>query len=231
MYVHYNHYFFDLDRTLWDFERNSEEALNELYAHFTLEDKLGVNAHTFIAEYKIVNEKLWDLYRIGQVTKEELRYKRYSDTFELFNYKDVGLAKDFGEQYVAISPKKTHLFPNAFEVLDRLTEQSQLHIITNGFEEVQHIKLKEAGLDKYFDVIMTSERANCKKPATEIFLLAMEEAGARASESIMIGDHYEVDVIGAENVGMTGVLFDPHGEYANVNHRKISDLIHLLGRD
>lgn len=222
------HIFFDLDHTLWDFDRNSHETLTELYEELDLATKLEVEAEDFIGKYKEINENQWALYRKGEITKEILRTSRYSRTFNHFGYDNEIEAARFGDLYVERSPVKTHLCDGCLELLDQLSPQYELHIITNGFEEIQPIKMKSSGIKDYFNVLMTSERANCKKPGTDIFLKAMQEAKTNAKESIMLGDSYEADVIGAENVGMKAVLFDEHGKYPEVAHRKISHLSQFL---
>ncbi|MGE5108719.1 MAG: HAD family hydrolase, partial [Sphingobacteriales bacterium] len=80
-----------------------------------------------------------------------------------------------------------------------------LHIISNGFEEVQYHKLHNSGLSSYFREIITSEGCNYVKPQKEIFEYAMRKAGASLSESIMIGDNEEADILGAINTGMDSI--------------------------
>ena len=217
------HIFFDLDRTLWDFEKNSHETLSELYSEHQLERLMDTSTDHFIERYKKINESCWEDYRLGKIDKETLRTIRFRRTFEHFGVQHESLADRLGNAYIERCPLKTNLFPGTFELLDDLSKTHELHIITNGFEEVQHVKMKASGISGYFKVIMTSEKAGCKKPDTDIFIKAMSDAGARAHESLMIGDHYEVDVLGAENVGMKAVLFDPDNNmHLNVN--RISEL-------
>ena len=161
------HIFFDLDRTLWDFEKNSHTTLLQLISHFNLTDKGIDNAEKFIKKYKIHNEKLWDLYRENKINKEELRSKRFLMTLSEYGIDDKDLAEQFGLVYIKQSPLKTNLFPFSHEVLSYLKTKYTLHIITNGFEEVQYIKLAAADLKKYFDVVVTSEKAGVKKPKHE----------------------------------------------------------------
>jgi len=223
------HIFFDLDRTLWDFDKNSDDTLHELFRDYKLSERLKTDASQFIEHYKMINEALWGQYREGKITKENLRTERYAQTFASYGVVDEALSLSFGNAYIKRCPLKTTLFPGTIELLEELTVKKYgLHIISNGFREVQPIKMKASGLTPFFEVVMTSERAECKKPGTDIFLKAMAEAGAQAHESIMIGDHYEVDVLGAENVGMKAVLFDPNGIYAKVSHRKINQLRDLI---
>ena len=205
----YKHIFFDLDRTLWDFETNSNKTLLQLIDRFSLLKK-GVDIpENFIRKYKIHNERLWDLYRIDKIKKEDLRGKRFLLTMQDYGIDDFQLAEDFGLAYIEESPYKTELFPFSFEVLEYLKEKYILHIITNGFEEVQHIKLEASKLHAYFDVIITSEQVGVKKPNPRIFEFALEKANALAKESMMIGDDLKVDVLGAKKAGMTAIYFNP----------------------
>ena len=204
------HIFFDLDRTLWDFEKNSQTTLLQLIKDFKLIEKGIDTADNFIKKYKIHNEELWELYREDKIKKEELRGKRFQLTLAEYDIDDSELAEQFGLAYIKESPLKTTLFPYTHEVLLYLKKKYSLHIITNGFEEVQHIKLASSDLAQYFDVIVTSEQVGVKKPNAKIFEFALEQAKAKPDESIMIGDDFPVDVLGAEQIGMQGVYFNPN---------------------
>ena len=205
-----NHIFFDLDRTLWDFEKNSQTTLLQLIKDFKLIEKGIDTADNFIKKYKIHNEELWELYREDKIKKEELRGKRFQLALAEYDIDDSELAEQFGLAYIQQSPIKTALFPYTHEVLLYLKKKYSLHIITNGFEEVQHIKLASSDLAQYFDVIVTSEQVGVKKPNAKIFEFALEQAKAKPDESIMIGDDFPVDVLGAEQIGMQGVYFNPN---------------------
>ena len=204
------HIFFDLDRTLWDFEKNSHTTLLQLINDFKLIEKGIDNADNFIKKYKIHNEELWELYREDKIKKEELRGKRFQLALAEYDIDDSELAEQFGLAYIKQSPLKTTLFSYTHEVLLYLKKKYSIHIITNGFEEVQHIKLAHSDLKKYFDVIVTSEQVGVKKPNAKIFEFALEQAKAKPDESIMIGDDFLVDVLGAEKIGMQGVYFNPN---------------------
>ena len=212
------HLFFDLDRTLWDFETNSKKALEFLFSEFQLADSIQ-NFYSFHGTYKRINASLWKLYGKGKMTKEELRDERFIQTLSSFNIHDRTLAVKFSDSYVEFSPKQTILFPNTLETLEELKKLNyQMHIITNGFEEVQHIKLDNSNLKPFFDVIVCSENVGCNKPDIRVFQYAMNKAKAKASESIMIGDDREVDILGAMRSGMRAILFDPEN-----HHKQASD--------
>jgi len=206
----YKHLFFDLDNTLWDFEKNSHETFNELYLNHLQNHKSITSFEVFHGVYAIHNTRLWDLYRNNLISKEELRDTRFLITLKEFGIDDRKLADTLSEEYIYHSPRKGILFPGAVETLEKLKPHFKMHIITNGFEEIQHVKLAFSGLDKYFENLITSEQAASKKPNAGIFYYALEKAGAGVEESLMIGDDLEVDIIGAGAIGMDTVYFDPY---------------------
>ena len=207
------HLFFDLDRTLWDFETNSKKALEILFKEYKLSDSIK-NFYDFYHAYKRINASLWRLYGSGKMKKEELRDERFIQTLSLFNINDRVLANNISNSYVDVSPRQTILFPNTIDTLEELKKLDyQMHIITNGFEEVQHIKLDNSNLKPFFDVIVCSENVGCNKPDIRVFQYAMNKAKALATQSTMIGDDRDVDVQGALRAGMRAILFDPKNQY------------------
>jgi putative hydrolase of the HAD superfamily len=227
----YFHIFFDLDRTLWDFDRNSRQALTELFFRYKLDRYIG-DPDEFVDDYHDVNLKLWDLYRKGEMTKDVLRIKRFTISFGHFGIRDPELASDFGDEYLAVSPTKTLLIPHTKEVLDHLSGRYSLHIITNGFLRTQEIKMKNCGLDKYFQSLTTSETVGHNKPRPEIFHHALTSVQARKNESIMIGDDLEVDVRGARRFGMDQIFLNRdkvnHNEPVTYEIKSLKDLMEIL---
>jgi putative hydrolase of the HAD superfamily len=225
--------FFDLDHTLWDFDRNSEEALCELYELHHLSDRGIPNAGKFIEIYRAINHQLWSEYHHGRLLKEELRILRFSQTFENFGFRDPHLEKQFADQYLSISPYKKNLLPGAEKVLQHLSVNRSLHIITNGFCEVQRIKMKHSGLDKYFNHIHISEEVGYMKPDPMIFHHAIRISGSDPASCIMIGDNYEADIMGANSAGIDAIFFNPQGRrvkgFEGSEIRELEELIHLLG--
>jgi putative hydrolase of the HAD superfamily len=209
----YINLFFDLDRTLWDYRKNTAEAFDELYRKHHLH-KAGVASYEeFFSVYERINVVLWEKYRRGEMTKQVLNLLRFAETLKHFGTNDPQLAADIGNDYIFISSRKTHLYPNAHEVLASLKPDYRLHIITNGFEEVQAEKIRINGLAKYFTRVITSEEAGYMKPDPNIFLFALRETGAGVTESLMIGDDIQVDIRGAKSIGMDQVF---------VNHERIA---------
>jgi putative hydrolase of the HAD superfamily len=207
----YTHLFYDLDHTLWDFDKNSEEAMKDGFEQLGLNTFLGVDFDTFHPQYKEVNQVYWKRFRDGHVSREDLRWKRMQATFLTFKKYDEKLVMDLSDLYLEILPTKTHLFPHAKEILDYCqAKKYQMHLITNGFEGTQKRKLANTNLTNYFGEMISSERAMKSKPHAEIFNMAMNLTDAKAEQSIMIGDHFDVDIVGAQNVGMDQIYFNPN---------------------
>jgi putative hydrolase of the HAD superfamily len=209
MQKQYRHIFFDLDHTLWDFDTNSQVVLREIFEQFDLV-KYGVpDFERFHAAYLPINSQYWARYHHKQISREQLRIGRFADTLRKFNVEDIALATAISTHYIKRSPYQTALFPDAMEVLEYLSARYQLHIITNGFEEVQHIKIRNSGLETYFRHVFISEVVGHQKPQVEIFLHAMQVAGATPADSLMIGDNMQTDIAGARAAGMDQVFFNP----------------------
>ena len=204
------HLFFDLDRTLWDFETNSFNELVNLYHCHNLHQKGISLSEEFVKVYKKINEKCWERYRENTLSKENLRFERFKQTLEYFGIYDLELSIKIGDDYVNNSPYRTILIPNAIELLSELQPNYKLHIITNGFQEVQHVKINQSGMAKFFTIVVTSEMAGAKKPNPLIFNYALEKAGANLENSVMIGDDLNTDIKGAVNVGMKSIYFNPN---------------------
>ncbi len=207
----YRHIFFDLDRTLYDFDKSTRQTFRELYAKFNLEKNGVGDFDAFIDLYHKNNLELWAQYREGRIKKKFLNVERFHVTLLHFGIDDRAFAGRFASDYLLESPKKKTLFPGVVEAIEYLYGKYKLHIITNGFDEVQQVKLNANGLNKYFLTVTTSEEAGAKKPSEKIFIHALVKAGAGPDESLMIGDDYDVDIEGARNAGMDQMLFLPDG--------------------
>lgn len=217
----YKTLFFDLDHTLWDFEKNSAEAISEIFEDLKL-NQLGIpSPELFIGKYKIHNYECWEKYRKGEITKDLLRFVRFELALNDFDIQNKELAILIGDEYVKRSPFKTNLFPGALDTLHYLKAHYSMFIITNGFEEIQHIKLSQSGLDKFFSEIITSEKAGFRKPHPKIFELALSRGKVNHQEVVMIGDDLEADIIGAHEMKLDTILFDPHQNHAQENRFKV----------
>lgn len=213
----YTHLFFDLDHTLWDFEANAHATLSSLYGELALADRGVHDFDLFYKNYLAYNEQLWEQYRNGHIPQDELRVKRMRLALLDFKIADEELSQLMNVRFLDLLPTRTILFPHTKEILQYLTAKNyQLHLITNGFESVQHSKLKHSGLAAFFREVITSECSNSIKPNKEIFEYAFRKTGAEPSASIMIGDTIEVDIQGAINAGIDQVF---------VNHTGIASTI------
>lgn len=228
----YRHLFFDLDHTLWDFKGNSRATLHELFADHALSAEGVPSAADFIEVYEEVNHGMWSQYSQGRMPKEVMRVLRFRETLARFGVKENGLAAALGREYLERCPRKSLLMPGARQVLDQVRGRFKLHIITNGFDEVQGVKLKSSGIEPFFDVVLTSEKAGAPKPDARIFSEAIRRSGASKRECLMIGDNAETDMAGARNAGWHQVHYaaatDPD---ALATHRIThwNELLPLLG--
>lgn len=209
----YRHLFFDLDHTLWDFDANAMETLANVYKDLMLEAEGVYDFDLFCKQYLHHNAILWDKYHHGQITSEDLKWKRMSRTLLDFKIGKEELARKMSEYFLDVLPTKQNLFPYTHEILQHLKQKEyRLHLITNGFEKTQWRKLDNSQLGKYFEEVITSETSNSVKPNKEIFEYALKITGASLSDSIMIGDNLDADIKGAMNAGMDAVF---------VNHLKV----------
>jgi putative hydrolase of the HAD superfamily len=227
----YKNIYFDLDRTLWDFDSNAKETFQDIYEKHELH-KIFNNFDNFYNTYVKHNERLWKIYRDGKIRKSVLTFKRFALTLEEFGVKDEGLAKIIGQDYIEISPTKKRLFPGTYETLEYLENKYNLYIITNGFNEVQFTKLKNSKLDTFFKKIFTSENAGAQKPNAKIFEHALKSVNARKKESVMIGDDLDTDIIGAKKFGLDQVYFNPQGKKhsEDITHEitSLKELLNIL---
>ena len=218
--------FFDLDHTLWDFDKNSSLAFVAIFK------KHGINVEIerFLEVYTPINAEYWKMYREDRVSKEDLRYGRLKNTFD---HLEIVIGDSQIDQlaidYIEHLPKHNHLLEGAIEMLDYLEPVYDLHIITNGFKEVQHKKLYSSGILKYFKTVTTSEDVGVKKPHRTIFETALRNASAKVDESIMIGDNLEADFLGARDFGMQAILYNYYKEDFSPEYHQVMAMKELSG--
>ena len=221
MHNNIQHIFFDLDHTLWDFDKNSGLTFEKIFEIH----EVDVSLEKFLNVYEPINFKYWKLYREEKVTKQELRYGRLKDTF---NEIDISLSDqlidNLSEDYIAYLSSFNYVFDSTYDVLDYLNAKYELHIITNGFEEAQEKKMKASNLRKYFNTVTNSEMVGVKKPNPKIFNFAMDLANAKPEHSVMIGDSLEADIKGAIDVGMQALYFDYKNSEYNDSYQRITHL-------
>ena len=201
--------FFDLDHTLWDFEKNSMLTFDKIFN----EQILSIDLEQFIFYYNPINHDYWKKYRENKISQDELRYNRLADTFEQMKFKTTNSQIDqISEAYITYLSSFSHLFEGAIPLLEKLKSNYHLHIITNGFEQVQNLKIKNSGLKTFFDFIFTPEQVGFKKPHPKIFMEALNQTKADPKKALMIGDSLEADILGALTQGMHAIHFNSHQE-------------------
>ncbi|SFZ89283.1 putative hydrolase of the HAD superfamily [Flaviramulus basaltis] len=216
--------FFDLDHTLWDFDKNSALTFEKIFEI----NNINISTNDFLAHYMPINLNYWKLFREEKIEKEALRFGRLNDAFLAVNLKvEENLIYKLSDDYIMHLSSFNHLFENTFEILDYLSLNYNLHIITNGFDEVQKKKLNNSNINKYFKTVTNSEMVGVKKPNPKIFNFALEFANTKVEQSIMIGDSYEADILGAKNIGMEVVFFDINKIVLDTNVKQIDNLIQL----
>jgi len=216
--------FFDLDHTLWDFEKNSALAFETVFEIQNLE----VNMADFLKFYVPINKEYWERYRKDEITQKELRYGRLKDTFDLLEFTvSDELVESLSAEYIHYLPKYNHLFDGALLILDYLKPKYNLHIITNGFAEIQKNKLNNSYITPYFKTVTNSEMAGVKKPNSKIFDYALDLAKAKKESSIMIGDCIEADIQGALDAGLDAIFFNENNVPVTDSIKQINHLLEL----
>ena len=201
------HIFFDLDHTLWDFDKNSSFTFKKL---FNLYD-ININLKSFLKVYEPINLKYWKLYREDKIDKVNLRFFRLKDTFDVLEI-DISdsIINDLSDDYIKFLPTFNYLIMGSLDILKYLHPKYKLHIITNGFQEVQRSKLKKSGISNFFDTVTNSEMVGVKKPNRKIFDHALSAANTDIKSSLMIGDNLEADILGAKSIGIDTIFFNYH---------------------
>lgn len=222
------HIIFDLDNTLWDFSGNSKRILADIFELLDLQNEGIPDFEQFHQQYKFRNEFLWQEYGRGNVSKEDVRLNRFYVTFNDFGVDNYVLANKAADHYVYHTRRQTNLLPNAVTALNHLKQKYQLHIITNGFDEVQYFKLENTGLQIYFDTITTAEAANALKPDIRIFEHALRKIDTEPHNCLFIGDSPEADGHGAINAGMSFIWLNTENKANEFNFVEVADLGELL---
>jgi len=220
------HIFFDLDHTLWDYDRSAKETLLEIYNQFEI-SKTGSSEKKFLKTFYEVNSQLCKQYNSGEIDREYIKKERFRGIFQIVG-KDVSFSGDASDFFIVTCSSKPYLMPDALTALHYLDEKYKLHIITNGFLDSQERKLKSAGIAKFFKVMVTSECVAYRKPSPEIFHYSLEKAQATADNSIMIGDNPTTDIAGARDSGIKSVFYDPSGKKRCISDYTISSHMELI---
>ncbi|WP_100616301.1 YjjG family noncanonical pyrimidine nucleotidase [Confluentibacter citreus] len=216
--------FFDLDHTLWDFDKNSALAFDKIFKI----NQIEIDLDDFLVHYKAINLQYWKLYRDEKIDKDVLRFGRLNDTFSALNHIiEKELIQKLSTDYITYLTDNNYLYEDAITILEYLYKSYNLHILSNGFEEVQSKKLTKSNILHYFKTITNGEDIGVKKPHPQIFHYAIEKANTSISKSIMIGDGYEADIVGALNIGMDVIFFDEFQKPVDAHIKKVNNLIEI----
>ena len=223
----YEHIFFDLDHTLWDYDKNTSEAVFEVYDFYNFKD-LPVKWEDFLKRFHEANDFLWDLYNHGHIDRMYLRHTRFKMILEKLGFDEEYVPEGIGEKYLEVAPSKNGLVNGAMEILQYLQPNYHLHIISNGFDDVQYRKMNASGILHFFEKIITSDNSGFRKPQKEIFHFAMKQAGSTFENSIFIGDNPSTDIAGAINAEIDVIYFNPHRNPHDFKVNYEIDKLHLI---
>lgn len=228
----YKHVFFDLDHTLWDFETNATRTIHQIHREFRDLLPAHVGPRDFAQRFRIHNHNLWMRFQEGKIRRRDFQWKRFWLTLMDFGCADQNLSLRLHNSYADILPFQGRLIPHARQTLEYLSERYSLHLITNGLESVQTQKIRSSGIEDYFRHIICSENSMSRKPQPEIFQYAQSMTGALPEESVMIGDRYEVDIVGARRAGWDQIYSNPgrrrHGQKPTLEIRCLRELMDRL---
>ena len=215
--------FFDLDHTIYDFDKNAELTFIQVFVDLNL----NVPSN-FMEHFKPINDYYWDLLAKKEITAEYLRFARLNDTFQKIDFQVSNeIINEIASRFIENLTNYNHVFEGAYEILDYLKDKYQLHIITNGPDKVQELKLKNSNLNQYFCTVTNSELAGAKKPDARIFKYALNLANVKPEHSLMIGDNLDADIKGALNIGMQVIWFDEYRTNQLQSFTTINKLIEL----
>ena len=224
----YKHLLFDLDHTLWDHKANANETLGDLYRQYSLEGLTTIGVDDFQEAFHRINFELWHDYHIGKVDQHFIRNQRFKKVLELLGVMDFQYHIELSQDYLAHCPRKSNLMPFAMEALEYLKTRYHMSVITNGFAEIQDIKLASSGLTSYFETVITSDQTGRLKPHPEIFKYALSKVGVSPVDCVMIGDNPDTDIEGAKEVGIDQIYYDPEDNLAATNPTyRIQSLLQL----
>lgn len=210
----YKNLFIDLDDTLWDTYHNNKECLEEVYTDYHF-NRYYASFEAFFDIYMPHNEELWRQYRAGEIDRQTLIIDRFRYVLKPMGIEDTKAVLSVNNDFLHRTTTKTRLVPGAIQLLEYLRPSYRLYILSNGFREVQDLKMKNSGLSPYFDRMVLSEDAGIQKPHKGIFDFALKNTNSRRKETLMIGDSWEADILGAYNSRIDQLWLNPEGLSAN----------------
>lgn len=225
--------FVDLDDTIWDFTANSKVALRRTFESYGLQSQCPFER--FAGSYMPNNERLWTLYHHGRITRDFLKAERFRVSFEEcgIRFDDSGIPERFDHDYLENIVVLDRTVDGARELLSHLRKRGEIHVLSNGFKDLQYRKLKSARLDGYISKIVLSDDIGVTKPDKRLFDYALTVTGGDAATSLMIGDNYDADILGAHGAGWRTVFFNrkgmrPNPNVADLTVEKLADILPWL---
>lgn len=223
--IKYKSLFFDLDDTLWDTYHNNKECLEEIYSEYNF-GKHYSSFGEFFNIYMPNNEMLWEKYRNNEIDRQTLILERLLHVLRPMGINDKEFALKLNKDFLERTTTKTKIIEGAIDLLEYLYPKYRLFILSNGFREIQSLKMKNSGLAPYFERIILSEDVSIQKPHKEIFDFALKNTNSRRAESLMIGDSWDADIIGAQNAKIAQIWLNP--PYIEPNGNKPTFIVRSL---
>ncbi len=204
----YTDIFLDLDDTLIDTAENTRITVGEIYNDYNFGNYFPSFDDFYTIYYANVS-RLWTLYSQGKITKKTLQRERFIGALTTVEEISDEQALAINDDFIARIMQKGILIDGAKELLDYLYPKYKIHILSNGFTEMQYKKMDSAGLSSYFDKVILSDKVGINKPHPDIFVYALNEIGKNRNEVIMIGDNVVNDIQGAYNCEIDQIWFNP----------------------
>ncbi|MGF1728053.1 pyrimidine 5'-nucleotidase [Photobacterium kasasachensis] len=195
---------FDADETLFHFDafQGLKLMFSRLGIEFTQDD---------YAEYQRINKPLWVDYQDGVITAQQLQNIRFQSWAEELKVTTQFINSAFLTAMADICAP----LPGAKELLHSLQDRAELGIITNGFTELQQVRLERTGFQDYFSTLVISEQVGIAKPDRGIFDFALAQMGhPDKDEVLMVGDNPHSDILGGINAGIHTCWLNTHGHQA-----------------
>lgn len=211
----YTDLFIDFDDTLYDTHGNAVIALGELFEVLHLE-RYFPQPEVFYDEYWKANIDLWTRYSQGEISRDYLIVERFRRplSFGQGLEPDEAYCLEASDRFLDFCASKPGLVVGARDLMDYLKAQGyRMHMCSNGFHEVQYKKLRSCGLDGSFDTVILSEDAGFNKPAPQFFEYALRQSGAQREMTLMIGDNFNTDILGAKRAGLATAWFNRYPDY------------------
>ena len=212
--IKYKNLFIDLDGTLWDTYHNNKECLEEMYVTHQW-GRYYTSFEAFFAIYWPHNMALWAQYRRNEINRQTLIIERFGHILRPMGIVDTQAILAVNDDFLQRTTLKTRLIPGAIELLEYLRPSYRMYILSNGFREVQFKKLSNSGLAPYFKKMILSEDACIQKPHKGIFDFALKNTNSRRNETLMIGDSWDADIVGAYHSKIDQLWFNPEGLSVN----------------